>query len=199
MYCTTKQGQNAKHPQSIVAIINNESTTTTDTPYWPNLRPRICCCQNRKTMLSSLGGYWSTVSSQGNNQLITVMKQRKWSWTYRQSELKKKPTPVEPWWAHSKINIRHWSTNESLMPRSLFCLKPSHRKFHAFFITKWRFSLVSMTNEIKIASLKRRLFEIILSQNSNFCDFRFWPFQIKKAVFCIITKVLLWKFHIWCE
>ena len=31
MYCTTKQGQNTKHPQTIVATINNESTTT-DTP-----------------------------------------------------------------------------------------------------------------------------------------------------------------------
>ena len=28
MYCTTKQGQITKHPQTIVATMNNESTTT---------------------------------------------------------------------------------------------------------------------------------------------------------------------------
>ena len=70
------------------------------------------------------------------------------------------------------------------MPRSSLCLKPNHGEFHAFLMTKWRFSLFSMTNEIKIASLKCRLFDIILSLNFNFCDYRFWPFQIKKS--CIL-------------
>ena len=199
IYCATKQGPcKYKTSQTIGATINNESTTTYTSPY--NAQSKILGLKfNFTGQIFALDSavvktennvklawrlpYLSTVSSQGNNKLFTVMKQRKWPWTHRQSELKK-PTPVEPRWACSKINIRHWPTNESFMPRSSLCLKPNHRKFQAYLITKWRFSLLSMTNEIKIASLKHRLLQIILGLISNFCDFRFWHFQIKKN--CIL-------------
>ena len=67
------------------------------------------------------------------------------------------PPPVEPRWAHLKPNTRQWPTNETFCQGCHCVWSLTHRECHAFLITKRHFSLFSMTNEIKIASLKCRL------------------------------------------
>ena len=51
------------------------------------------------------------------------------------------------------------------------------RELHAFLIPNDVVLLFSMTDEIKIVSLKRRL-----EPKFYFCDFRFTPFQIKEDI-----------------
>ena len=61
----------------------------------PNIRPRFCCCQARKIVKLAWRLAYSNVSSRENNQnKHTVMKQRKWLSTYRQSKLMKIPSPA---------------------------------------------------------------------------------------------------------
>ena len=91
MYCTTKQGQNTKHPKTIVETMNQQQQThrlrTLGRSYWglkltllAKSPPQILLLSKQKNnvKLAWRLPYLSTVSSQGNNQLITLMKQRKW-------------------------------------------------------------------------------------------------------------------------
>ena len=143
--------------------------------YWPNHRPRLCWCQDQNT-LSSRGGWHRQCIITRNQSNYYCDETNKMAMNSQSIRAMINPPPVGPQWAHSKTNTRQWPINENFLPRSSLCLTLAHREFHAFLITKWLFPSFSMT---KLMQLKLPHWNADLSRNSNFCDFRFWPFQIK--------------------
>ena len=124
-----------------------------------NIRPRFCCYQTRKhAKLAWRLPYLSNVSPRTNDQIYkhNISKQRKWLSTHWQSDLKKNPS----WATVGPAKDKHQALTHRWKCFAIVVIKSgvwSSVNVVHFLLQMTFLLLFSMTNEIKITSLKARL------------------------------------------